>query len=496
MALPLSETEIQRRLKRLPYLERELKETRRERDEARAEVRVLQIQLAAALKENETLRARLEELERMVFGQSRRDAQAASARAKVSEPGLDKESVKREASSYRRKVPTEDEVTDRQTHELEICSRCGGPLSDCQQFTFFEEDMAPAQKTVTKHTVETGYCANCRQRQSPLTIPAQTAGLGPRVKAFLGYSLTLPSLSFAQTKALLWETWHLQVSDGELTNILLEQGEKLTPLVLSLRGFINRQEGSHTDETGWNVQTETQGRYAWARTGSQTEHAVYRLGQSRGGGHFQELSAGTAPDHKEVSDDYLAYRQIPAENHQLCWAHPERKLRELSRSDCLTEATGAHCQSSYQTFSAIYRSVRQARETALAKGQLKVAKTTQAKLKARPKRWSKPNQLDPAKLTKWKTSLRERLACYFVCLEHPHIPPDNNKAERKLRPLVLKRKNCFGSKTQAGAQAFGNLCSVLYSLRWTTNQPIPPIYQQLLANPEPNRQTKALLQIT
>lgn len=55
---------------------------------------------------------------------------------------------------------------------------------------------------------------------------------------------------------------------------------------------------------------------------------------------------------------------------------------------------------------------------------------------------------DPQKLKTYKETALKECEKYFTCLKHEGIPCDNNQAERALRPLVLKRKNCFGSKTQ------------------------------------------------
>ena len=42
---------------------------------------------------------------------------------------------------------------------------------------------------------------------------------------------------------------------------------------------------------------------------------------------------------------------------------------------------------------------------------------------------------------------------YLTCLKFPgQIPMDNNKAERGLRHLVIKRKISYGSKTEKGAE--------------------------------------------
>ncbi|MFH1030617.1 MAG: transposase [bacterium] len=40
----------------------------------------------------------------------------------------------------------------------------------------------------------------------------------------------------------------------------------------------------------------------------------------------------------------------------------------------------------------------------------------------------------------------------FVCVSNKGVSPTNNKAEQKLRHLVLKRKNSFGTKSDKGNQ--------------------------------------------
>ncbi len=50
-----------------------------------------------------------------------------------------------------------------------------------------------------------------------------------------------------------------------------------------------------------------------------------------------------------------------------------------------------------------------------------------------------------------------------VWLANPDVAPDNNAAERALRPAVVTRKTSFGSHSKSGAQAFARLLSVIMS---------------------------------
>ena len=53
----------------------------------------------------------------------------------------------------------------------------------------------------------------------------------------------------------------------------------------------------------------------------------------------------------------------------------------------------------------------------------------------------------------------------FTFLKRPGMPPTNNHAERALRGPVISRKISFGSRSDAGAQAFAILASLLGTAR-------------------------------
>jgi len=66
-------------------------------------------------------------------------------------------------------------------------------------------------------------------------------------------------------------------------------------------------------------------------------------------------------------------------------------------------------------------------------------------------------------------------------MEIEGIPMENNKAERSLRPLVIKRKTSFGSKTGKGAENLAILFSFIMSLWWKRPDNFFSAYADLLA---------------
>jgi transposase len=281
-------------------------------------------------------------------------------------------------------------------------------------------------------------------------------------------------LSYAQVEDFLSGLARFELSDGELTRILGEQATTLTPAYERLKQCVNAQPGGHYDETSWKVQNEEQGSFAWVKTGTDTPDTVFRIGQSRGKGNAEELRG---PDEQiGITDDYGAYRHT-FKRHQLCWAHPARKLRDLAQADFLTPDQHTHCQSAYQAFAALYADVRHLCATPF---DLKKRLKKRDALMERFDAVVAPHPHDPQKLATIKESLRKRKRHYFTCTTSPGIPPDNNKAERSLRHLVLKRKNSYGSKTQAGADTMSVLYSVMLSLWWRSKTAFFEEFSRLL----------------
>jgi hypothetical protein len=142
-------------------------------------------------------------------------------------------------------------------------------------------------------------------------------------------------------------------------------------------------------------------------------------------------------------------------------------LRDLAQSDALDQKTRAHCQEAYLEFSSLYGDVR---ATLITPFDLEQRIKIQNEFVQRFQTITIPHAGDPRKLATIKESLQKNIDFYFTCMAYEGIPADNNKAERALRHLVLKRKISFGSRTQKGADTLSVLASVLLSLWWRKPQ--------------------------
>lgn len=377
-----------------------------------------------------------------------------------------KEKKKRDAFSYRRPIPKQ--ITKTQAHPVNECAHCEGKLKGKSVKVFFEEDIPlPIQRIVIKHEVETGYCPLCRKRSSGIEIPSKKAILGDNVRKYICVLSVANRLPHAQIQDHLKDVFALDVSIGEIGNILEMEAHDLRPEYQGLKESVVSQPGTHYDETGWNVQKEEQGKFAWVAAGTENGDAVFSLGRSRGKGNIEDVGRGKVG----VSDDYGAYRNAFAA-HQLCWAHPQRKLRDLAESETFGEGKKKQILQTYRQFSNLYQNIRK-----------KIGEEISPYLKTKFQnvfsQISEPRALDPTPLSKLKESLRKNKEKYFTFLNHPGIPIDNNKAERALRHLVIKRRISFGSKTQRGAETTSILASVIMSLKWNDPENWFPKYLKL-----------------
>lgn len=391
----------------------------------------------------EALAFQLEQIQNRVFGK----------KPNLLRLVVKRERKERDISSYRRPLPKR--MTETRRHPVRACVHCAGILTKRTVKTFYEEDLPlPIETRVVKHEVEVGYCLHCKRQSSGYPIPSKKSVLGEKVKKYICLLSIGNRLSHSQIKEHLNDVFSLSVSLGEVGNILLDEADTLRPAYERLKKSVTNQAAVHYDETGWPVAKEEQGKFAWVAAGTENNDTVFSLGKSRGKGNIGEL--GTAA--VGISDDYGAYKNA-FPTHQLCWAHPQRKLRDAAESAEVSEERRIQCAGAYRRFSSLYRRIRTSLGTAVSARRKQRWRNEFALLAA-------PRARDPSPLSKIKDSLRKNKEKYFTFLKHPAIPIDNNKAERCLRHMVLKRKISFGSKTQRGAETTSILASVILSLKW------------------------------
>lgn len=414
----------------------------------------------------EKLLLRVEQLEVMVFGGKKKKSNDDDDIVGPSSSGTAEKQV-RSAASYRRAIPKSEDVTERMQYTFldDDCPSCGHALRRRERVTRFVEDIPLAKKIVIEQTIERGFCHHCKKVKSAVPITSQHCTLGPNVRLYVLFAITVLGQTFEKIKAHLEGQHGLAVSDGELAAIIQEGHRKLLPAMNDIETKIREAPAAHYDETSYPVQHGEQGNYAWVKTSSNGPETVFRLGRTRGKGNAIELR-GTPSDQVGVSDDYGAYDAL-FKNHALCWAHPLRKFRDLAESSVLSLEHHERCHTFYEKFHGLERAVVLTLMSPLSDAQRAKAA---AKFGVEIDVLMAPDSTDlPALAILKKTFLKNREK-YLLCIKIPSIPMTNNKAERSVRHIVIKRLLSFGSRSQKGAQAMETVLSVLLTLWWSKPQ--------------------------
>lgn len=424
----------------------------KELTELREMVKELQEELAkkadqdeALRKANERLQAEVNELKQKPFKRSRPEKKT-SGKARGRKKG-------HEGSG--RKKPERIDKTVR-IEAGKHCPDCGSEFSSTAvERTRDVVDIEPIRPTVnTRYVIERGWCPTCRvYHESPVSEALPSHRFGLQLMLFVVYQKVALGLSYGKIKTELGLYFGLEVSRGQLSNIVLEVSQLFGASYADLLRLMRQQSVLHIDETGWKVNGDNH--WLWIFVNDVV--ALFVLSKSRGS-KVPKALLGDEFDGTVISDFYSAYSPLEVEKAK-CWAHLLRDSRELVKGkpppDPDSERVRFH---------------RELHQLYLAMG-LALAETD-----AVPERMADVHSQMRAKLLTfaqqdWTDAdcirLAKRIFKYLdellVWLINPEVAPDNNAAERALRPAVVTRKTSFGSRSKLGAQGFARLLSVIMS---------------------------------
>jgi transposase len=160
-----------------------------------------------------------------------------------------------------------------------------------------------------------------------------------------------------------------------------------------------------------------------------------------------------------ITDRYKGYKFL-FWLHQICWAHLQRTAKDLTHLTCLPKTKQKHVIKFYKQLAEVYATIREYQVEPFDQA---TRDNQAADLLKQVDKLCQPHPLDPKKLQDLKAGMLEYHDCLFVCLSVDGIPADNNRAERDIRKLVMKRRKSLGSKTTKGARTMEVLLSVCWS---------------------------------
>jgi len=343
------------------------------------------------------------------------------------------------AKGFHRPKPKAEDVTERRTYTLTACPGCKGPVGDIvDSVTKYEEDITLVpRKTVKEITITRHWCPKCETYvKSPDVPPISRIGL--KTLGYILYARYRLRLPLDKIKESLSDLHGLRISEGEIVAKLQEAEIMFGKDYEAIKELIRQAKVVYADETGWRMDGQN-----WWLLAFVTERGIqYILEDTRGKG-VPEKALGDKVDRVIVSDGYAAYKNLPGDKQQ-CWVH-------------LLRSAKLHAPAMYQKLAILYHKLLIELEKPPNDRDKKYF-VTNLKILADKK------ALDPGELKVVARITRDQDAL-LTCLDYSGVLPENNTAERAIRPQVVMRKIFGGSRSLDGAKAHEVNTSVIETMR-------------------------------
>jgi transposase len=352
--------------------------------------------------------------------------------------------------------PTPPQIDRHVEHApLEQCPCCGEPVSPPRKHrTRIIIDLPEDLSTDTaEHRIPRQWCGGCKRYIEPTVLDAMPKStLGHRTvatTAWLHYGL---GVTIDQIVSILGHHLNTKLSAGGLVAMWHRLARDLTPWYEQIGEQAKTSAHLHADETGWRVDGATH--WLWCFTNPRC--CYYMIDPSRGSPalekFFTDSFAGVL-----ISDFWCAYASVLAGDRQYCLVHLLREIEQVSQHNDSADWRAFAKQ--------LKRLVRDA---------VRLRRRCEQPAKQYPSRVRRIDQrlcalADARYVDADATRLAKRLSRHrdwlFTFLEYPHVPWENNFAERQIRPAVILRKNSQSNRSQKGAATQAVLMSVFRTLK-------------------------------
>jgi transposase len=317
----------------------------------------------------------------------------------------------------------------------------------------------PPPLEITEHRVYKGWCTQCqRWHEAPVEVSEQVLGqgrMGVRLASLIAYLRTVMRLPIRQLREVMRQVYGLEVSIGEIVELLHRIREHAQPVLDGLKGEIRSSPAVQADETGWRE--DGINGYIWSVSTPQIRYYEYH--HSRAGAVVKQLIGDEFQG--VLGSDFYAGYNIHQGLHQRCWVHYLRDVHDLKK-ECPEDED-------LRTWA---KAVKDLYEEAVAWA----AHGPDPDLSPRQQHQGRAAQQHAFEQRLWalcqpyvQTAAPQQTLCkrveqflpeLFVFVAVPGVPAHNNLAERSVRPLVIARKISGGTRSPKGSETRLGLASL------------------------------------
>ena len=382
-------------------------------------------------------------------------------------------------------------------HELveadRVCPDCGAVLAEWEGQTEDSEEITVVERhfIVRKHRRKK---YRCKHGCAPVTAPGPLKLVeGGRYSVEFAVYVAIAKYLYhlpLERQVKMYLANSLVVDSQTLWDQIEALAKHLEPSYQALRDEVFASPLIHADETYWLMLSTGAGKKWYAWTVASPSAVYHRIFDSRSTATAREVLGDYHGN--VVADGYEPYQTVaragpdgvPRYTLAFCWAHVRRKYVKA-------EPFAPTCAEAIALIGKLYEVERNLpnphtltgaeQESALAHI-LAVRRERSAPVVEEIKAWAGRQQGLPEstfrKAIKYMLDLWHGLT---VFLENPWVPLDNNLVERQIRPLVVGRKNHYGSKSKRGTEVAALFYSMIETAQMRGEDPAVYLQRAVMA---------------
>lgn len=341
------------------------------------------------------------------------------------------------------------------------CAHCDHDLSgkDASSRTHQFVDIPPITPHIIDyilHDLDCSQCGKTTRARTPAHVGKRTYGDGiVSITSMLTGSFRI---SKRQTKRLLSKLLGIEVSLGSVSHFEHVTSTSLEPAYQEASQALRASEVAHCDETTWWQKGAHRG---WAWVGCNQEVTLYHIqdNRSKSGLHalFGQEWEGTL-----ISDRMGVYLHRDKGKGQRCLAHLLRDFEGVSERDGPLGETAGRMTAGLKLLFGFARWHRQGQDALMpiSREELVAIGSCLKPLMLKELVLGAGYEEAPG----WYHTLQKDWEQLWTWLSDERVAMTNNRAERKLRPLVIARKTSFGTESARGDRFIERIYTVAQTL--------------------------------
>ena len=315
-----------------------------------------------------------------------------------------------------------------------------GDVSQRKEVSYFKDK----RLIITEFQIYKIKCPNCKQSHRG-QLPAGTprGAFGACVHAVICTLTGRYKMPKRNVASCLSDLFGLTIAIDSVSNVEHTVSQSLYIPTEEVHAAVKAEPITHNDETSYYRQHKRT--WLWAM-GTQML-AFFKIADYRNQTVAIDLLGETTYQIR-VTDRYAAYNIIPKANHQYCWSHLKRDIKQVSgRSNPQECVVGIKLESARHD---IFRYRRKYNQSDDAKYQTFYKNRILGAIKRfryALRDGIKLTETQPAGFCK---NLIRDWRCLWHFIRKPEVPPTNNHGERIIRPCVSWRKISHGTQSVRG----------------------------------------------